>query len=157
MASVVKNYQAIIVLMHIKGMPRDMQINPKYEDVIKELIEYFDEKITTALKYGIDEKMIILDPGLGFGKRLEDNIMILKCLSSFKKYGLPLLIGGSRKSMIGMILSGNEKTGQAVPASERLFGTLAVHAYAFLKGADILRVNDIQEHTDLLKTLYAIK
>ncbi len=150
MPGIVKKYGAAVVIMHMKGTPKDMQKNPVYEDVIRELVEYFDERTAFAADKGIPAENIIIDPGIGFGKRLEDNISILKNLTTFRKYGLPVLIGASRKSFIGSIL-GN------LPPSERLFGTLGVHAASFMRGADIVRVHDVKEHREMLNLLDYIK
>lgn len=154
MADVVHKYNAIVVLMHIKGQPKDMQKNPVYDDVILELMDYFDERIGYAKDNGIKEENLILDPGIGFGKRLIDNINILSSLASFRKYGRPLLIGASRKSTIGMILG---EDGKILPPEQRLFGTLGAHAAAYQNGANIFRVHDVKEHKDLLKTMHFIK
>ena len=149
MVKIVKKYNVPVVLMHMKGRPRSMQKNPHYDNVIKELIEFFDERIEFCLKNGISEDKIIIDPGIGFGKRFEDNIEILKNLSAFKIFGVPLLIGASRKSFLGEILGG------ASPA-ERIFGTAAVSALALQQGADIFRVHDVKANADVLKTVRAI-
>ncbi|MDI3472034.1 MAG: dihydropteroate synthase [Thermotogaceae bacterium] len=149
MATVVRENNVPIVLMHIKGTPKDMQLNPYYDDVIKEIMEYFYERINYSVDKGIDPKKIIIDPGIGFGKRLEDNIEILRKIDSFKVFGRPLLIGASRKSMIGAIL-GN------LPVEERLEGTLAISSWAFFKGVDIIRVHDVKENYRLVKVLRSI-
>jgi dihydropteroate synthase len=158
MVEIIKKYSAVIVLMHIKGTPKDMQKNPDYTDIIQELIEYFDAVITDLTQKGIKEENIIIDPGIGFGKKLQHNKAILRNLSAFKKYGLPLMIGVSRKSSIGMILSDAQDMKSGVlPAEERLYGTLGANAAAFWNGADLFRVHDVKEHSDLLKVLHSIK
>ena len=148
MVEVAKDSGVPVVLMHIKGTPKNMQINPHYDDVIKELMEYFDERINYAIEKGISPEKIIIDPGIGFGKRFEDNIEILKKIDSFKTFGKPVLIGASRKSMIGAILDG-------APVEERLEGTLAISAWCFFRGVDIIRVHDVKENARLIKTLKA--
>ena len=137
-----------VVLMHIQGKPKDMQTSPEYADPILELDEYFQQRIRFAVDNGVAREKIIIDPGIGFGKRLIDNKLIIKNLTIFKKYGLPILVGASRKSMIGNILD--------VPADLRLFGTLGAHIAAYFQGADILRVHDVKEHKELLQVYQEI-
>lgn len=137
MKEVVAEYQVPIVLMHIKGTPKNMQENPYYEDVIKEIIEYLKESIQLARGAGIEEKNIMIDPGIGFGKRLEDNLNILKNLKKFSILNCPILIGPSRKSFIGKILD--------LSVEERLEGSLAALAVSIMNGANIARVHDVKE------------
>jgi dihydropteroate synthase len=151
MADTIKRYNAIAVLMHIKGTPADMQKNPHYEDAIKEIVEYFDERVESALSDGISRDRLIIDPGIGFGKRVEDNIAIIKNISTFRKYGLPLLLGASRKSFIGKL------QGESGSPADRLYGTLGIDAYSFINGADIIRTHDVKEHRQMLDVLNAIK
>lgn len=156
MAGVVKRYESHVILMHMQGTPANMQADPQYEDVIRELIEYFDDRIRYAVSEGIPEDKIIIDPGIGFGKKLNHNRAIIKYLSSFKKYGLPILIGVSRKSMIGLLLGDGDDPSK-IPSSERLYGTLGAHALAYVNGAEIFRVHDVREHAEVFKVLKAIK
>ncbi len=144
---VASKYSSPYILMHIKGTPRDMQKNPYYNDVISELLSYFENKIEILLNKGIEQ--IIVDPGIGFGKRFEDNIEILRNIDRFKKFGYPILVGHSRKSFIGSIL--NEKD-----PGKRLFGTLGITAYLALKEVDILRVHDVKANRDVISTLRAL-
>jgi dihydropteroate synthase len=137
MKEVAKEYQAPIVLMHIKGTPKNMQKNPYYDDVITEITEYLKESIEIAEKAGIDREKIIIDPGIGFGKRLEDNLNILKNLKKFSILDCPILVGPSRKSFIGKILD--------LPVEERLEGSLAALAVSIMNGANIVRVHDVKE------------
>ena len=125
-----------IVINHIQGNPLNMQNNPKYKNIIDELLFYFDKKINIAMKLGIDKKNIIIDPGIGFGKKLEDNNKIIYNLSKFKTFNLPILVGVSRKSM----LSFNKDN----PA-DRLPASLGMGAIALNNGANILRVHDVYE------------
>lgn len=138
------------VIMHIKGTPDTMQNNPAYSEkgVVNDIIEYFSERIKIAESNGIKRDKIILDPGIGFGKTLRHNIEILRDLDKFKQFNLPILIGTSRKSMIGNIL--NKKP------EERLYGTLATVAFSIIKGADIVRVHDVAETKDVVAILDAI-
>ncbi|WP_457680947.1 dihydropteroate synthase [Thermovibrio sp.] len=150
MADVVSSFRCPVVLMHIKGTPKDMQLNPYYDDVISEIASYFEERIDYAVSKGIEREKIVLDPGIGFGKRLEDNLAILKNFSYFRNFGLPLLVGTSRKSFIGKI------TKREVP-KERLAGSLASIAPAFYGGAKVFRVHDVKETVDFLKILAAVE
>ncbi len=147
MVKVVADNKVPVILMHIKGTPKDMQQNPTYEDVVKEIKEYFIERINFAKAQGIEQ--VILDPGIGFGKKLEHNLEILRRIKEFKELGYPILIGASRKSMIGMILNG-------LPPSERLEGTLAITAYCALNGVDYIRVHDVKENFRVVKVIEAI-
>lgn len=149
MVNVVKDSNVPVILMHIKGTPKNMQINPYYDDVIKEIVEYFEKRINYSIEKGVNPDKIILDPGIGFGKRLEDNIEILRNIDSFKTFNKPILVGASRKSMIGMLLNN-------LPVEERLEGTLAITSWCFLKGVDIVRVHDVKENARLVKVLESI-
>lgn len=140
-----------VVLMHMLGRPRDMQKNPHYDNCVKEINEFFEERISYCLKNGIDKSQLILDPGIGFGKRLSDNIEILAGLKSFMHFGLPLVIGASRKSFINMLYPGTEE-----PA-RRLGGSIAAAVAAANNGADIIRVHDVHETVEALKVNMAIR
>jgi len=150
MADVVSSSGCPVVIMHIKGTPRDMQKNPCYNDVVSEICDYFEERLSFALERGIGRDKIILDPGIGFGKRLEDNLCILKRFSEFRVFGFPLLIGTSRKSFIGAV------TGVEEP-QKRLAGSLASIVPAFYGGAKIFRVHDVAESFRFLKLLQAVE
>lgn len=150
MSDVAAHWNVPVVIMHIKGTPKDMQKNPNYNNFLKELHEYFVERISYATSHGINENNIILDPGIGFGKRLEDNIDIFNYLTSMLMYNKPVLIGASRKSMIGMIL--NEKDPE-----NRLEGTLALTAIAVEKGAHIIRVHDVKENRKVADLIHFLK
>ncbi len=148
MKEVAGEYQVPIVLMHIKGTPKNMQENPYYNDVIKEIIEYLKESIQIAKDVGIQEENIIIDPGIGFGKRLEDNLNILKNLRKFSILNCPILVGPSRKSFIGKILD--------LPVEERLEGSLAALAVSIMNGANIVRVHDVKESKRVVSIVDAI-
>jgi dihydropteroate synthase len=137
MMGVVKEFGAKVVLMHIKGLPQTMQDNPVYGDLLKEIKDKLKAVIKRAAVFGIKKENMIVDPGIGFGKTLEHNLLILNRLFEFKEFGLPILVGPSRKSFIGKI------TG-AEP-DKRIFGTIASVAIAIKNGADIVRVHDIKE------------
>ena len=133
-----------ICLMHMKGTPQTMQASPHYDDVVGEVKQFLASRIAAALQVGIAKEKIIIDPGLGFGKRLEDNIALLKNCDHFLELGCPVLIGASRKSFIGQI------TG--APVEERLPGSLAAAAIALQKGASIFRVHDVAATKQFLTT-----
>jgi dihydropteroate synthase len=120
----------------MKGEPRTMQDNPHYDDLMGEVRGFLADRIETALKAGIARDRILVDPGIGFGKRLEDNFELLGRLKEFYDLG-PVLVGPSRKSFIGAILS--------LPVEQRQFGTAAAVAVATLNGADVIRVHDVRE------------
>ncbi len=148
MSQVVAENKAGLILMHMKGTPQTMQLNPYYQDVISEIKSFFQERMATAQERGIKAEQIILDPGIGFGKRLEDNIRLINELDSFLSFGRPLLVGVSRKSFIGQILN--------LPPEERLEGTIASAIISFLRGASILRVHDPLAVGRAIRTVEAI-
>ena len=145
LADVVKDYDVPICLMHMKGNPRDMQVNPVYDDVVNEIRVFLKERTSYAISQGIKRENIIVDPGIGFGKRtgkgVEDNCEILHRLSELKSLGFPILVGASRKTFIGNVCGGDT----ALPVSERLEGSLAAACVAVMNGADIIRVHDVKE------------
>ncbi|KPL02854.1 MAG: dihydropteroate synthase [candidate division Zixibacteria bacterium SM23_73_2] len=149
MKNVIKDYEVPVVLMHIKGTPKDMQKNPHYDNLMGEITGYLSEAINVAEESGIDENKIIIDPGIGFGKRLEDNLEIIKKLSDLKSLGKPILVGVSRKSFIGKILELQE--------NERLEGSLAALAVAIVNGANIIRVHDVKESKRVARIVDSIK
>ncbi len=150
MKSVAASSGAYLIIMHIKGSPRNMQANPVYEALLPEIQDYLREGINMALDSGVDEQKIMLDPGIGFGKTLEHNLEILARLDEFKRIGRPVVIGVSRKSFIGRLL-GN------APADQRLEGTAAAVAISVIKGADVVRVHDVKEMAKVVKVADAIK
>ncbi len=147
-ADLCADFDATYILMHAQGDPKTMQQDPAYQNVVVEVFEFFERKIEVLQSKGVQK--IILDPGIGFGKTLEHNLSLIAHLDYFKKIGFPVLVGASRKSMIGQILDGR-------PADERLTGTLAVHYHSLVKGADILRVHDVKEASDSIRIFNAIQ
>ena len=137
MVDVIKDSGLPVVIMHIKGTPKNMQKNPYYEDLMQELTEYFEERKKFARAKGILDQQIILDPGIGFGKRLQDNFQLLRELKKIVDIGFPVLIGPSKKSFIGLTLD--------LPIDQRLEGTAAAVTTGILKGARIVRVHDVKE------------
>ena len=137
MVDVIKDSGLPVVIMHIKGTPKNMQKKPYYEDLMQELTEYFEERKKFARAKGILDQQIILDPGIGFGKRLQDNFQLLRELKKIVDMGFPVLIGPSKKSFIGLTLD--------LPIDQRLEGTAAAVTTGILKGARIVRVHDVKE------------
>jgi dihydropteroate synthase len=135
---------AVFIIMHIKGIPENMQrdtVYPKH-GITMELSEYFRQRILAAEAAGIRPENIIIDPGIGFGKTLEQNLELLEAIPEFRKFGKPVLIGTSRKSMIGSLLNRQDP-------KQRLFGTAATVAISIARGADIVRVHDVAEMKDV--------
>ncbi len=138
MPEVVAEAGALVVLMHIQGTPQTMQQNPTYTDVVREVRDTLAAHAERALQAGIPRERIWIDPGIGFGKRLEHNLELLRHLPELKSLGYPVLVGTSRKSFIGQLLGG-------LPPEERLEGTLATLVLAIAWGADVVRVHDVKE------------
>ncbi|TLX46150.1 dihydropteroate synthase [Pseudoalteromonas phenolica] len=138
-----------VCLMHMQGQPRTMQSNPTYENLISEINQFFEERVLTCSKAGINQSRIILDPGFGFGKTLNHNFEILEKFNEFSTLGLPLLAGLSRKSMFGQLL--NRET------SERVAASLAGALLCAQKGAHIIRVHDVKETADVIGVWQAAK
>jgi dihydropteroate synthase len=138
-----------ILLMHKKGVPGNMQDKPFYTDVVTEVSEYLAAAAKRAEAAGIPPQRIILDPGIGFGKRCEDNLDLIAHFDTLAALGYPVIMALSRKTFIGEI------TGRAV--QDRLAGTMAANAYSLSKGASLIRVHDVPDAVDLVKVFYAIK
>jgi dihydropteroate synthase len=137
MAPLVVERSAYVVLMHMQGTPRTMQQAPHYDDVTTEVLEALQARVQAAERCGIARDRVFIDPGIGFGKRLEHNLALLRNIDRFAATGLPVVVGVSRKSFLGDLLG--------LPAAERLEGTLAAQAVAVALGVDILRVHDVRE------------
>lgn len=129
------NKDVPVVLMHMKGTPKNMQTNPNYEDLLAEVKSFFKERLETAKTLGIKREKIIIDPGIGFGKRHNDNLLLIKNLRALEEFERPIMIGISRKSFIGKILN--------LPVLERIDGTIASAVISIIHGAHILRVHDV--------------
>ena len=145
MAKVAAQYKAAVVIMHMKGRPRSMQKKPRYDSLIDEIMCYLKKRIEEAKGAGINESRIIIDPGIGFGKTLGDNLEILHSLRDFKALGKPILAGTSRKSFIGAILNAKPQ--------DRIFGTVSSCVIAAKNGAKIIRIHDCKEVNQALKIL----
>ena len=141
-----------VCLMHMQGTPETMQANPVYDDVVVDVMDFLSERIDAAIAAGITEDKIIIDPGFGFGKTLEHNLLLLESLPQFRQLGVRLLVGMSRKKMIGYILD--------KPVEQRLHGSVSAAVMAAMLGADIIRVHDVAETVDaiaMVKALGALK
>jgi len=150
MPVIVSRHKVPVVIMHIKGRPKDMQKNPVYEALIPEILDYLRSGIRLAVEAGISGDRIIIDPGIGFGKTFGHNLEIIHSLHEFTLLEKPILIGPSRKAFIGEIL------GDA-PPGERLEGTAAAVAISIMNGANIIRVHDVKEMVKVAKVADAIK
>ena len=139
-----------IILMHMLGEPKSMQQDPLYEDVVREVRDFLAERAERAIRAGVELENIILDPGIGFGKTPEHNLMLLKRLDSLVELGFPVLVGVSRKSFLGKI------TGSEDPKS-RLFGTVAANVLAYERGASLFRVHDVRANKEALAVAAAIR
>jgi dihydropteroate synthase len=150
MVELVRERGVPVVLMHMKGQPENMQVNPSYADLIGEIAEFFRERIAFAESRGIPEDQIVIDPGLGFGKSMEaqHNLSLLKHLGTFRKLKKPLLVGTSRKAFIGKILD--------LPPLEREEGTMATVAVAIVNGAHIVRVHEVERMSRVVRVVDAI-
>lgn len=149
MMELVAEFKPVVVIMHMQGTPQTMQLNPTYEDCVREIAEFLKGQASAAMEAGLPKERIIVDPGIGFGKTVEHNLEILRRLREIKALGFPVLIGTSRKSFIGKIL------GIEIPA-ERVWGTAATVAIAIANGADIVRVHDVREMVQVVRMADAI-
>jgi dihydropteroate synthase len=146
MFRIISELQIPYIIMHIKGVPSNMQNDPIYKDVVKEVIAYFSEKVAILRKMGVND--IIIDPGFGFGKTVEHNYELLKKLEYFSFFELPLMVGFSRKSMINNVLG--------IKPEDALNGTTVLNTIAIMKGANILRVHDVKEVVETVKLVKMI-
>ena len=144
MASVAAKYNAALIVMHMKGSPRDMQESPAYRDVVNDIIKSLEGSLAIARRAGVSEDKIIIDPGIGFGKTVGHNLEILNRLGEFKSLGRPICVGTSRKSFIGKVLD-------APDTDQRLTGTLVSSAIAIMHGANLIRVHDVKETCEAVR------
>ncbi|HBJ2615211.1 TPA: dihydropteroate synthase [Clostridium botulinum] len=150
MVKVVKEYNVPVILMHVKGKPKDMQIDPVYGDLMKEIHFYFSERIDYCTIHGITKNKIILDPGIGFGKTVEHNLKIMNRIEELKSFNLPVLLAASRKATIGKVLGD-------LPTEERLEGTIALSCLAVDSGLQMVRVHDVKENVRAIRMLEAVR
>jgi len=150
LAGIVADSGAYLCLMHMQGKPRTMQANPAYDDVASEVAEFLEGRLRFAVEAGVAEDRICLDPGIGFGKTVEQNFELVRRLDVLTAFGRPVLIGFSRKSSLGRIL------GNASATTGPLSASIAVAVAAYERGATILRVHDVREHVDALTVAAAV-
>jgi len=149
MASIAASAGVPLILMHMKGMPESMQVNPSYEDLISEILDFLKDAIGRAVKAGVKRELLIVDPGIGFGKTFDHNLKIIRELSRFEELQRPLLLGTSNKAFIGHILD--------KPANERDTGTMATIAAGVMNGAHIVRVHNVAKAVETVRIIDAIK
>jgi len=149
LARLVARRKVPIVLMHMRGTPKTMQESPYYRSTMSEVIRELRQSIAAALAAGVAPEMMIVDPGIGFGKRRQDNLRIIRELASLKSLGLPILVGLSRKGFIGEILE--------QPVDKRLVGTVTANTLAILNGADIIRVHDVADAVEMVKIIDSVR
>ena len=149
MIGIVESFNIPVVIMHMKGNPQNMQLNPKYKDIVNEILDFFKMKIKIAIQSGINRSMIILDPGIGFGKTVEHNFELLSRLNEFNVLELPIMIGPSRKSFIGITLD--------LPPEDRVEGTAAAVSAGVLNGASIVRVHDVKSMKRVVKIIEKVR
>ncbi|MDD1768057.1 MAG: dihydropteroate synthase [Methanomassiliicoccales archaeon] len=137
-----------VVVMHMRGIPKTMQVDVRYDDIVGDIMLYMAERMGEAIERGVREEKIMLDPGIGFGKELHHNLEIIRRLREFRSLGRPIVIGPSRKGFIGKVLG--------LPSGERLEGSLAGVAASILNGANIVRVHDVKETVRVCRMLDAI-
>jgi dihydropteroate synthase len=145
----VANSKVGVCLMHMQGIPKTMQLEPKYEDVLGEVKQFLIDRLNVVMAHGIAKNRIVLDPGFGFGKTRVHNITLIQHLDDLLDMGQPLLVGLSRKSVLGAIAGGDE--------GQRLYASIAASVIAAMKGAKILRVHDVKATVDALKVVAAIQ
>lgn len=138
-----------VILMHMRGTPKTMQRLAHYQNTISEILRELQPPIAAAIGAGIDPAMLIIDPGIGFGKRIQDNLRIIKELASLKSLNFPILIGLSRKSFIGEILD--------KPVEKRLIGTITANTLAIINGANIIRVHDVSDAVEMVKIIESVR
>ena len=149
MIDTVARFNIPVIIMHMKGNPQNMQLNPKYKDIINEILDFFKKKIKIAIQSGINRKMIILDPGIGFGKTVQHNFELLSRLNELNVLELPIMIGPSRKSFIGITLD--------LPPEDRVEGTAAAVSAGVMNGASIVRVHDVKSMKRVVKIIDEIR
>ncbi len=157
MADLAAERKVPVILMHMKGTPETMQVNPDYEDLMTEITSYLAARADYAVQKGIKKERIILDPGIGFGKTVEHNLVLINHLEKITALGFPVLVGPSRKSFIQKILSEKQKTPVGPDHIRTEYGTLAAVAASMMKGAHIVRVHDVEKLTSFTRILDSIR
>jgi len=149
MVAVVRDAGCPVVLVHMLGEPRNMQVDPRYEDVVDDVYRFFVERLTWAIDRGLNERNLLIDPGIGFGKNLEHNLTLLQNLGGFRSLGRPVVLGASRKAWLGRVLDLPE-------AKDRVAGTVATTVVAALQDVDVVRVHDVRANVEAVRVLRAI-
>lgn len=157
MAALAAERQVPVILMHMKGTPETMQINPGYEDLMTEIASYLSARARFALEKGVQKEHIILDPGIGFGKTIQHNLSLIKHLERISDLGYPVLVGPSRKSFIQKLLSEDQKTSVGPDHIRTEYGTLAAAAASVMNGAHIIRVHDVEKLASFSRIFDAIR
>lgn len=157
MADVAKETGAPVILMHMKGTPETMQVNPGYDDLMLEITRHLQERAAFAMEKGIEKSHIILDPGIGFGKTIEHNLVLINHLEKISTLGFPVLMGPSRKSFIQNILSKNSPTPVGPDDIRCEYGTMAAVAASILNGAHIVRVHDVEKVNSFTRIIDSIR
>jgi dihydropteroate synthase len=155
MAGVIAESGAQCCLMHMRGEPRTMQLQPRYADVVDDVKAFLAERLEFAVREGVAEKRVLLDPGIGFGKTVQHNLELLRRLDELTELGRPLLVGTSRKTFLGRLLADAEGTSDPVDVAERLPGTLATCVLAYERGGSVFRVHDVAPTRAALTTAAA--
>lgn len=148
MVNVIRKFNVPVIIMHMKGTPADMQINPEYDDVMTETVTFLQERINWAKSKGLRHDQIIIDPGIGFGKTVTHNLTIVKHLNDLKKLNCPILVGHSRKSFIGKILD--------IEADDRDTASATLSAICIMNGASIVRVHDVKKTIQAVRLIEAM-
>lgn len=149
MADVASAFEVPVILMHMKGSPRDMQVDPHYEDVVVEVKRFLEKRVTWANSKGIRKEKILIDPGIGFGKSFQDNLVLINRLQEFTELGVPVMVGASRKAFLGAIAGIKD-------AGERDVATLGAVAASAMRGADLVRVHNVALARQVLQVVDAI-
>ena len=150
MATLIAERGTPVVLMHMLGEPKSMQQDPHYEDVVREVRDFLTDRAERAVRAGVAEENVILDPGIGFGKTLRHNLELLNSLDAIVQIGYPVLVGASRKSFLGNITGSDD-------AKDRLFGTMATNIVAYERGARLFRVHDVRANREALEVAAAVR
>ena len=149
MVAVLRDAGCPVILMHMLGEPKTMQVNPVYDNVVEDVYRFFVERLTWAVDQGLEEANVLIDPGIGFGKTLAHNLALIRGLGSFRSLGRPVVLGASRKRFIGEIL------GLADPP-ERVYGTVATSVIAALHEVEVVRVHDVKENVQAVRLARAV-
>ena len=149
MAGVVADAGCPVCLMHMLGAPKTMQEDPRYDDVVDEVLRFLEERLAFAVAAGVREEQVLLDPGIGFGKTLEHNLLLLRHLERFVALGRPVVLGTSRKRFLGAILDAEPQ--------DRLFGTVATTVMGAHAGAAVFRVHDVKPNVEALRVTEAVR